>query len=80
MKTIINHIGDDLPVKVILEYQPYQPEKKIDGIKSPEIKASVDIKSITTFGYDIDNILTVDAVDRLRERCLKQIMIEEENK
>jgi len=74
MNTIINFVGDDLPVRVVLEFQPHQPEEEVDGIKSPEIEPDVDIKSISSFGYDIDNILTKQAVEALRARCVSHML------
>jgi len=69
-KLTIEIYGDSLPVVVTFEYQQFVAEEIIDNIKSDQIEPSVNILSICHLGYDLEQILSPNAVENIRSQCL----------
>jgi len=75
MKSLTIEIyGDSLPVKVKFEYQKFVPEEIIDNIKSEHIEPSVNILSICHLGYEMESILSPNAVENIRTQCLDKMV------
>jgi len=70
MTMLIIETGEDkMPIRVVFDFQKYQPAEEVDGIVNPEIQSYVDITSLSFGGFAMDNMLNSHTVENIRKKC-----------
>ena len=73
MSTMLAYIGDELPVIVHYDFQPFEPESGTihNGDAYPGCDASADIYQVKVGDADIVEVLSDDCISALEEACVE---------